>query len=229
MGSTRFPGKSMELLQGNPLIFWSLRNALRVPKIDKVLLATTLLPEDNVLVEYAAGIGVDAHRGHETNVLSRFVEVSQLFGAVNLIRITADNPLTPLDLATETLAAHLKSLPDYTSTSLSGGFPLGTDIECFSSSALERLSSENLSEEELEHVTLGFKTRPDKFSLLSPIGSKSTSRIRLTVDTPDDLDHMRALFACASPGWDLSLSEVIATHNRVFQDYGNLASSPPSV
>ena len=182
--------------------------------VDKVVLATTVLPEDNVLVEYAAEIGVTSHRGHTTNVFSRFVDVSRSFSAENLIRMTADNPLTPLDLATKTLAAHLEELPDYTSTSLAGGFPLGTDIECFSSSALERLSLEELSEAELEHVTLGFKSRPDKFTLLSPVECKSNSRIRLTVDTPDDLHQMRELFSCASPDWDLKLSEILNTYDR---------------
>lgn len=185
--------------------------------VDKVVLATTVLPEDNVLVDYAAEIGVTSHRGQVTNVFSRFVDVSRFFSAKNLIRMTADNPLTPLDLATETLAVHLEELPDYTSTSLSGGFPLGTDIECFSSLALERLSLEELSEAELEHVTLGFKSRPDRFSLLSPIESSSNSRIRLTVDTPDDLHRMQDLFSRASLDWDLKLSDILRTYDRTSQ------------
>lgn len=215
MGSSRFPGKSMELLDGRPLVYWSLRNALRIPRVDGVFLATTSLPEDDVLESFAVESGIEVYRGEVSNVFSRFLEVARLTGAKNMIRLTADNPLTPLDLALESLSAHLDGPADYTSTSLSRSFPRGTDIECFTKSALERLANEKLSAQELEHVTLGFKTRPDKFHLLSPIKGESSQGIALTVDTPADLRKMEALFRGAPDGWDVNLAGILRRVDEV--------------
>lgn len=220
MGSMRFPGKSMEILDGKPLIHWSLRNALRIPGIDRVFLATTRLPEDDDLAAYAEACGVETYRGHETNVFSRFVEIADLTRSENIIRMTADNPLTPLDLATETLSAHLRILPDYTSTILSGSFPTGTDIEVFTSSALNRLACEDLTDSELEHVTLGFKSRAEKFVLLSPFRADCPSSIELTVDTPKNLKNLRAIVEGAPQNWDQKLSDVLLRCSHIMSRDG---------
>lgn len=215
MGSTRFPGKSMELLEGKPLICWSLRNALRIPGVSRVFLATTVSKEDDALAALAADWGVEIYRGHSSNVFSRFVDIADLTGAENFIRMTADNPITPLDLASQTLSAHLYGQVDYTSTILARTFPIGSDIECFTKSALERLAKENLSDQELEHVTLGFRSRPHKFSLLSPMQSEDLSNLELTIDTPDDLRRLQALFRNAPDDWDKKLSDVVHRWHEV--------------
>lgn len=218
MGSTRFPGKSMKPLGDYPLLYWSIRNAKLMPEVKTVVLATTTLEEDDVLAQYAKRQGISVVRGSESNVLSRFVRAAEVFGASHIVRLTADNPLTPLDISQKTIREHLNSAADYTSTIDSGTLPKGCDIECISADALSRLSQQDLTTEELEHVTLGFKTRGDEFVNLSLSHEPLKQRINLSVDTKEDLAIIQTLLNHGETGWTESLSNILSTWNRAFPE-----------
>ena len=93
MGSTRFPGKMLEKFCGIAILEWVLRRVQSANLIDKIVLATTKLERDDPLVELAQSLSVNIFRGSEDDVLGRFADAAEHFGASTVVRVCADNPL----------------------------------------------------------------------------------------------------------------------------------------
>ena len=99
MGSTRFPEKMVTRLGNYCLLEWVLLRTKQAKKIDRIVLATTTLVQDNILQEIAEKHGISVFRGSELDVVERFIKTSKHFRAENIIRICADNPLiSPLEI-----------------------------------------------------------------------------------------------------------------------------------
>ena len=53
MGSSRLPGKSFELIAGLPVMEIVLRRLVRARRVEKVVLATSFDPRDDILARHA--------------------------------------------------------------------------------------------------------------------------------------------------------------------------------
>lgn len=89
-------------------------------------------------------------------------------------------------LLDEMLVHFLETREDYLSNSIEPSFPNGLDIEIMKSAALIELGNLNLTKEELEHVTLGFRHHHEKFRVANYSSSFNLSEERWTVDYPED-------------------------------------------
>src|SRR4051812_39899104 len=91
MGSTRLPGKILKPL-GNTTAL-----GLQILRLNRehlpIYLATTDLPSDDVIVDFASTLQLNYFRGDETNVLSRYYHCARNFGLNTIIRVTSDCPL----------------------------------------------------------------------------------------------------------------------------------------
>ena len=61
--------------------------------VEKIVIATTNLQEDDVVDSFAKKLGIDCFRGSSENVLDRFYKCAKKYKANLIIRLTADNPL----------------------------------------------------------------------------------------------------------------------------------------
>ena len=93
MGSTRLPGKVLKEVCGKSLIEILLNRLSRSKKIDKIILATSEKPENDLLVETVEKLGFDVFRGSEEDVLVRLLEAAQSHGLKYFANITADCPM----------------------------------------------------------------------------------------------------------------------------------------
>ncbi|HEY7816978.1 MAG TPA: NTP transferase domain-containing protein, partial [Vicinamibacteria bacterium] len=114
MRSTRCPGKAVALLAGKPLLSHPLERMASIGGASRVVLATSIEPENDVLAMLAEGLGVGVYRGDEDDVLGRYLEVARLRNADHLVRVTGDNPLTDLPLIDRLCRRHLEVGADYT-------------------------------------------------------------------------------------------------------------------
>ena len=190
MGSSRLPGKSMLDLGGIKLVDWIIRYTTMAFDCDDVVLATTENAEDDVLVEHVKhtwNIGI--YRGSSSNVLSRFIEVAELYGFETITRVTADDPFKiPLQLrrAREVL---ISGQFDYYCNFKPYLFPIGLDVEAFRVSALVD-SFNSASEMALEHVTYDLREGTNYLKFFEQ-GFPVKTSTRLTIDTLDDLQFCR--------------------------------------
>ena len=158
--------------------------AKKVKSIDKVIIATSTEPEDNIVEDICNGSHTICFRGDLENVLARFYHAAYLHGLTTIIRLTADNPCYDYQLIECAIQAHMENNNDYTTTK---NYPLGTNVEVISFSALERCFQQASCQYEREHVTpYIYKTKPNDFKTRTIYSLTDNGDLRLTLDTEDD-------------------------------------------
>lgn len=194
MGSTRLPGKVLKDLEGETVLVRVVNRLRRARLINEVLVATTDRPADDAIVKECRGLSVLVSRGDQDDVLDRYFRAAQLAKAEVVVRITSDCPLIDPEITDKTIAAFLEAGPDYASNALVRTYPRGLDTEVMSVAALGRAWQGARKGYEREHVTPYIYEHPAEFRLLSVTGDADYSRHRWTVDTPEDLEFVRAIY-----------------------------------
>jgi spore coat polysaccharide biosynthesis protein SpsF len=113
VGSTRLPGKIMKKILGKTVLIHDLDRIKEMKTINKIVVATTDLEEDDIIVKavngYDRNIGI--YRGSESDVLDRYYKAAKEFNATVIVRITSDCPLIDpkvSDLVVEAFLKHMK-------------------------------------------------------------------------------------------------------------------------
>jgi 3-deoxy-manno-octulosonate cytidylyltransferase (CMP-KDO synthetase) len=109
MGSTRLPGKPLELIAGIPLIVWVYRNALESGAFDDLCVAT----DDGRIAEAVMREGGNAQMTaatHESGT-DRVFEAAARYSCTHIVNIQGDEPRIPRELLLAFSAA-LKQIDD---------------------------------------------------------------------------------------------------------------------
>jgi spore coat polysaccharide biosynthesis protein SpsF len=194
MGSTRLPGKVLKDVGGETMLARVIGRLRRASLINEVLIATTDSAADDVVVAECRKCSSPVSRGDEKDVLDRYFRAAQLSKAEIVVRITSDCPLLDPVVTDKTIAAFLESRPDYASNVIQRTYPRGLDTEVMSMAALERAWRQAHKPYEREHVTPYIYEHAGEFKLLSVTGDQDHSSHRWTVDTPEDLEFVRAVY-----------------------------------
>ncbi len=195
LSSTRLPGKVLEPVLGEPMIVRQIERLCRSNSIDRLVVATSTDVSDDPLVAELERRGIEVRRGPLNDVVSRFEQIASELRPGTIVRLTADCPLADAAVIDRVIDSHLESGSDYSSNTLHPTYPDGLDVECISSGAFERMVHLPLTQREREHVTLGIYGRPEVFSLNSVTQDQNQSNLRWTVDVPDDLEFVRAVYS----------------------------------
>ena len=212
MASSRYPGKALVPLAGEPLIEVLLRRIAASPILDSVALATSTSSENLVLVEVARKLGIPAFQGDEDDVLRRYVDCARSMAAQHVVRITGDNPLTDIETMERLVELHLEAGADYTYIP-GDALLMGILPEIVSRQALELSWERGEARHRSELVTLYIKEHPQEFKIRTAELPAELYRpqYRLTVDEAADVELMQALFArLAQPGKIVATREAIA-------------------
>lgn len=204
VGSTRLPGKALADLGGRPVLEWVVRAARAAGQVDEVIVATSTLPDDDMVADLADSLGVAVVRGSEDDVLSRFVAALDAHPADALVRLTADCPLLDPTLI-DAIAGAWAAAPthDYVSTVLVRSLPRGMDVELVTAQALRAVDRMATGHDRV-HVTSGVYADPAAYRLLGVCVTPPADDLRVTLDTAADLVLLRALVALlpdAPPAW----------------------------
>jgi spore coat polysaccharide biosynthesis protein SpsF len=214
MTSTRLPGKVLMDLEGRPMLERQLERLARCEQVDEVMLAVTTNAHDEPLVELARRLDMRCFRGSEDDVLARYLGAARESRADLVVRVTSDCPLID-PRETDAVVSELQRLRsecDYASNTLQRDLPRGLDTEALWADTLERTARLATSKAAREHVTFFcYAERPDLYALHAVRRPFAAGDLRWTVDTPDDLELVRRLYAELSLAErDVPLEEVIA-------------------
>lgn len=195
MRSERCPGKALAPLAGKPTLTHLLERLSSLGGTSPIVLATSVAPENDVLVEAAAALGIRAFRGDENDVLGRHVALAEAFDVDHVVRVTADNPLTDLPLIETLVARQLEADADYTYVP-GDALLMGILSEVISRRALQKSHRDGDDRHRSELVTLYIKEHPEAFRVVRAELPKELYRpeYRLTVDEPEDLVLMERIF-----------------------------------
>ena len=209
MSSTRLPGKVLAELGATSILASTVQAARQAKQVDMVIVATSTQPEDHVVAAAARDLGAEVVRGPLDDVLSRFVLVSRTFPSEVLVRLTADCPLTDPALVDQCISLWRKDKSlDLVSNSITRTYPRGFDVEVISRRAL-LAADQQASGYHRTHVTTWMTEHPDKYRIVSVTRAKNASDLRVTVDTAEDLEVVRAVVDALGPG-PHSAEDVIA-------------------
>lgn len=193
-GSTRLPGKVLKDIGGETMLSRVVGRLRRARLINEVLIATTDLAVDDAIVTECRKCSAPVSRGDERDVLDRYFRAAQLAKAEVVVRITSDCPLIDPEITDKTIAAFIEARRDYASNVMQRTYPRGLDTEVMTVAALERAWRQARKPYEREHVTPYIYEHPEEFKLLSVTGDEDQSSHRWTVDTPEDLEFVRAVY-----------------------------------
>ena len=196
MLSTRLPGKVMKDILGKPMIGHLLDRVKASKMIDKIIVATSDLSENDVLCDYVKKIGFDIYRGSENDVLDRYYQTAKLFNADIIVRITADCPLIDPKVADKVVQYYLdhKEEFDYVSNTTTPTYPDGLDTEVFSFDALEKTWNEAKKRTEREYVTSYIWKNGQIFRLANVAQKNDLSPMRWTVDEESDFLFVKKIY-----------------------------------
>lgn len=204
-GSTRMPEKVIRP-------FWEEKSILDLllEKTKKagipVVLATTVNPSDDRICLLAEKHDIPVFRGSEEDVLSRFIRTARQFNFTKIIRICADNPFLDLPSLKQLIDEFEHSDADYLGFQLAGNKPsilthFGFWAEAVRLEALLKVQHQTSERLYHEHVTNFVYSHPEIFQVqfipADPVVFNRTD-IRLTLDTPEDFEIQKQIFATIS-------------------------------
>jgi spore coat polysaccharide biosynthesis protein SpsF len=223
MSSSRLPGKVMMPLAGAPMIVRQIERIARARRIDRLVVATSLEPGDDVIEQTCRREGIGVHRGPLDDVLARFIGALGSFGPVShVVRLTADCPLADPVAIDRTIETHLETGADYTSNSPeTGAYAKGLDVEVITARVLRQAAAEAATPEAREHVTWDIWRSPDRYRLAWATAPDDEADVRWTVDRPDDYAFVAAVYDALYAANPAFTSEDVRAFLRTREDLQN--------
>jgi spore coat polysaccharide biosynthesis protein SpsF len=201
MGSTRLPGKVMLSLDGSSVLTHVIRRARAADAVDRVVVATTFHPPDDIVARYAEREGAGVFRGSEDDVLGRLRRAAKEYDAEIVVRLTADNPFVEPKLISA-IIRRVRSGVDYASNKVERTWPIGVDAEAFTPNSFDQVATEGREAHHREHVTPYYHENPDIFDLQNVTVEdvygerpfEAGPELRLTLDEVSDYELYRHVY-----------------------------------
>ncbi|MEQ8194799.1 MAG: glycosyltransferase family protein [Rhodospirillales bacterium] len=201
MGSSRLPGKVLKDAVGKPMLELMIERLKRVPGADKIIVATTVKPADDPIVELAQRVGVNFYRGSEDDVLSRVLEAAQTHNVDVIVETTGDCPLIDPGVIQKIIDTYNATGADYVSNVIERSYPIGMDTQVFATDILADVAERTNDPQDHEHVSLFIYHHPEIYRLKNVTAPKNLTAPdwRLTLDTPEDYEMIRKVFEALYP------------------------------
>ena len=194
MGSTRLPGKVlMEVIKGKPVLYHVINQLKYCKSFEKLIIATTTLPEDDKIVQFCTDNNVNYFRGDPKNVLERHYRCAEKFSLSTIIRMPSDKPLLDPEVVDKVVEVFNTNDYDYVTNFLPPTFPSGTEVEVLSFGSLKKVWEKAILPSEKEHVTMYIYNHRDDFRIFNVINSENLSNFRWAVDRIEDLRLVREI------------------------------------
>jgi spore coat polysaccharide biosynthesis protein SpsF len=218
MASSRLPGKVLLDIGGEPMLARVVERASRANAVAQTVVATTTDPGDDVVEAYCDERGYPCYRGSSFDVLDRYYQAARLHRAEIVVRITADCPVIDPGLIDQIVEEFIRTQCDFAANRLpppwGRTYPIGLDIEVCSFAGLELAWREAALPHQREHVMPFFYEQPERFHILLVNHSVDYGTLRWTVDTADDLELLRQIYAHFGDRNDFSWLDVLELFER---------------
>jgi len=209
-GATRLPGKVLLKVMGKTILEYVVERVRKAGSVEDVIVATTTAKEDLRIVDLINGLKINVYRGSKDDVLDRFYQAARLFGAKDIIRVTADCPLIDPEVIDNVANYYFKSGADYCSNILEETFPDGQDVEIFSFYALSDAWKNAKALSEREHVTPYIRKNPDRFKLGAIKNKMNLGGKRWTLDQKEDFEFIKTILESLYPSNpDFNMEDVL--------------------
>ncbi len=228
MSSSRLPGKILADIAGQPMLTRVFIRTSRARTLSDVLFATTTDASDDPVADYCDLSGIPCTRGSLYDVLDRYYQTAKQAKADIVVRITADCPVIDPDLIDNVVNTLLEGEYDFVCNRLpppwTRTYPIGLDVEVCTFKALAKAWKDAKEPQHREHAmpyfyegvgltsinrTLQTGTSPRGYNIALLHHPTDFGDYRWTVDTAEDLEFMRQVYARFNGRDDFSWKEVL--------------------
>ncbi len=192
MGSTRLPGKVMMPLRGKPIIQCVFDRLLQCECVDDIIIATSLLSEDDIIADHFISQGIKVFRGSPEDPLDRYYNAAKYYGKTHVMRAMADCPFIDPNLIDQLAKVYFSAGYDF--CHLVGEFPSGLDTTVFTAGCLEKTWKEAKKRSEREHITPYMTNNPNLFKIGAYEPLHGLYHHRWVVDHPEDYEFAKAVY-----------------------------------
>jgi len=193
MTSSRLPGKVLEVIGGLPSIVFMVKRLRRCRALDEIVVVTSDDSSDDTLVTALSQADVPVFRGALHDVLARYRAALEEYPADEIVRVTGDCPLLDPAIVDAVVRLRRETGVEYASNIDPPTFPDGMDVEVFTAASLRKAHDAARLLSEREHVTPWMRAPDSGLRRANLAALADLSRLRLTVDYPDDLALVRKL------------------------------------
>lgn len=218
MKSQRLPRKALAKIGELSSVELCIKNTLQFENVNRVILATSVNPDDDVLKDYTFSPAVDFFQGSENDVIDRFINIADKYCLDVIIRVTGDSPFRSNEVLQILLKSHFENGADYTAAKNAA---LGTNTEVINVEALRRVVKLFNGAPYSEYMSYYFKNNPDyfKLNLINLPKEYANSSFRLTLDYEEDLQLFKEIekeFNYSSKNFDaLKLFEFLEKNPQI--------------
>ena len=224
--ASRLPDKVLLDLGGEPMLVRVVERTRRASKLSDVVVATTLDPGDDEVEALCRRRGYACFRGSAYDVLDRYYQAASATQADVVVRITADCPVIDPQVIDEVVTRFFTPVEnsagsqtwDFAANRLpppwGRTYPIGLDTEVCTYDGLKTAWAEATLPHQREHVMPFFYEQPERFRILLVDYREDLGKLRWTVDTPEDLELLRQIYARFDGRDDFSWLEVLALIER---------------
>ena len=186
MGSSRLPGKILKPLGDVDVLTYDVARCRKIEGVNEVIVATSLLPQDDAIAAWCEENHVAYFRGSEEDVLDRYVQCANVYKPDYVMRVTSDCPFVDYEMASEIVTLMEQERKDV--VLLEGELPRGLAVELISYKALLRINELGKDPRHREHVTYyayEFKEQFETVTYQTP-ANRQAPELRITLDTEED-------------------------------------------
>lgn len=218
MGSTRLPGKILKPFYGGKTLLETLLENLHKVNGVKVIVATSVNKNNDQLESFLRERNELVYRGSENDVLDRFIKAAEENNVEGIVRICSDNPFMDWHGVAKLVEKAKTSDADYIGFRINEKPSILTHFgfwgEYVTLNALKRVySTTDLGTPAHEHVTFHVYKHPEEYKcewIAGPDFLEGRDDIRLTIDTPDDLQNaLKAYSDLKSKDDNFTLRDVV--------------------
>ena len=194
MGSSRLPNKVLRKIKGKTLLELYVNRVKQSRLIDKIVIATTKKPEDEVIEEIATQLGLECFRGSENDLLDRYYQCAKKYKADVVVRVTPDDPFVDHRVIDRAVQIFKDNQVDFVTNHFEPTYPEGLDVEVYSIYALEKSWKEAKLLSEREHVFPYIQNNQDQFKIINFKQDKDYSHLRWTIDYECDYEMTKVIY-----------------------------------
>ena len=186
--SSRLPGKMLMPFGCQSLAHFVMNRCSLLNKVvDHVVLLTSEESTDDELVQLISRSGFEVFRGSLDNVLLRYIDCANYYGAKTIIRVCGDSPFVDLDMITKMLH-QVDNGFDYICFAPDGNVA-GFDSEVVRVESLVKSLNSTNSPGDLEHVTPYIRNSSEFKKLkIKAYNLPAKTNLSLTVDDQESYE-----------------------------------------
>jgi spore coat polysaccharide biosynthesis protein SpsF len=196
MSSSRFPGKVLAPLAGQPLVLHTVARVREALPADCVVVVTSTAASDDPLAAYLDAKTIPCIRGSLDDVFGRMLHALDRTRFDWFFRISADSPFVLPGLMREMIKRAAPDV-DLVTNVLRRTFPKGHSLELIRTDRFRDIDRAQLTADDREHVTPYFYRHADKFNIVSFENLDAVPQ-HYVIDTMDDLVRLQHWVATAT-------------------------------